>query len=331
MALEPPKHRPKPGLKAIHEGREARLKGKYNRPTTGVWILVFSAFVASLVAYKLISAHQLDSSKNDLLMKQRAVTSSIGAEWFPMRDKLEALTLDAARDYKGDLVDPEVARWDFRSLPGLYLRTRVADAKDTESLRRAAIDSPKDEFQACLLREPNAAAARGERDAGAFSDQPWNLGQAYGATRVMSDDWTAEVKASEEPMRLRVFEQQYDKAIKSELPLAADLLKRAQFYLLVLDEDDDAAKPMTDGGAMTEEALQMVPHPARVHLVNLRTGKEVLRLRRSAGASFVFAGEHTVSDPELKSAMQRQVNNCALAKQVNAAITATQVDGGTAR
>ncbi len=328
MALDPPKHRPKPGLRAIHEGREARQRGKYSRPSGGVWLVALGAILGSLVAYKVISGHQLDVGKNELLMKQRAVTSTVGAEWFPRRDKLEALTLDAAREFKGDFVDSEAATWDFRALPGLYLRTRVADAKDAESLRRAAADAQKDEFQACLLREPNAAAARGERDAGAFAEQPWNLGQAYASARVISDDWATDVKASEDPLRLRVFEQQYDKAVKTEIPLAVDMLKRAQFYLLVLDEDDDAAKALSDGGAITEAALQLVPHPARVHLVNLRTGSEVLRLRRSGEASFVFAGEHTVTDPEIRSAMQRQVNNCALANEVKAAIAALGVDAG---
>ena len=32
----------------------------------------------------------------------------------------------------------------------------------------------RDGFVACFLREPNAPAARGDADAGAFSEQPWN-------------------------------------------------------------------------------------------------------------------------------------------------------------
>ena len=51
---------------------------------------------------------------------------------------------------------------------------------------------------------------------------------------------------------------------------------------------------------------------------------EVLRLRRSAGATFYFAGEKAVTDPETLDAMQRQVNNCALAKEVDRAIKDAQ-------
>src|SRR5262249_23230278 len=150
------------------------------------------ALLASLVAYKIISGHQLDVAKRDLLGKARAISTTVGAEWYPLRDKVEGITLDAAKEFRGDFVDSEAARWDFRALPGIYLRMRVADAKDIESLRRAASESQKDGFTGCLLREPNAAAAKGEQDGGAFAEQPWNLRQAYSATRVLTDDWATQ-------------------------------------------------------------------------------------------------------------------------------------------
>ena len=45
-----------------------------------------------------------------------------------------------------------------------------------------------------------------------------------------------------------------------------------------------------------------------------------MRLRREGNASFIFAGEHAMTDPETRAAMQRQVNNCSLADQVRTAI-----------
>jgi hypothetical protein len=54
--------------------------------------------------------------------------------------------------------------------------------------------------------------------------------------------------------------------------------------------------------------------------VNLKTGQEVIRLRRSAEADFRFAGERAVADPSVRAAMKRQVNNCALAQVVWASI-----------
>src|SRR5262249_18278516 len=153
--------------------------GKYARPSGSVYLVGVGAILASLVAYKIISGHQLDVAKRDLLGKERAMTTTVGSEWYPLRDKLEGLTLDAAKEFRGAFVDSEAGRWEFRGLPGIYLGMRGADAKDVVSLRKGASESQKDGFTGCLLREPNPAAARGEPDSGAFAEQPWNLRQAY--------------------------------------------------------------------------------------------------------------------------------------------------------
>jgi hypothetical protein len=200
------------------------------------------------------------------------------------------------------------------------LAKQRADARDVPSVRRASSSSQKDGFVGCLLREPNVAAARGDADAGAFAEQPWNWQKAYGATRILTDEWVAEVKNAPDPLRLKVFDEQYEKAVMSEIPLAIDLVRQAQFFLLVLDEDSDEAKAVAEGGIVSEAVLQRSPHYARVHLYDLRNGKEALSLRRSAEASFVFAGEHGATDPETLDALKRQVNNCALAKEVDRAI-----------
>jgi hypothetical protein len=120
-------------------------------------------------------------------------------------------------------------------------------------------------------------------------------------------------------MRLRVWTAQYDKAVREEVPLAIDVVKRAQFFLLVLDEDDAAARP-ADGGPTTEESLQLVSHPARVHLFDLKRRAEIVRLRRSAEGMVIPAGERPITDPETLDAMHRQANNCALARSVEVAL-----------
>lgn len=290
--------------------------------TGPAWLAAGGAVLLTLVVAWLASNRSLSKQKEELLAQQRAAVTTVGAEWAPLRDKIEKLTLDAAADpYKGDFVDPEAAKWDFRSVPGIYLRLRKDDAKDVETLRKRAQDSVKDAFTGCLLRETNVALTRGEADAGTAPDQPWNLRQAYTATRVLTDAWANEVKAADDSLRLRVFEQQYDKAKREGIPLAIDIVKRAQFYLLVLDEDVPEAKEYAvDGGVVTSEELQQVPHPARVHIMNLKNGKELVRLRRSGDADFRFAGERAVHDPEVRAAMRRQVNNCALANEVWSAI-----------
>jgi hypothetical protein len=309
------------GLKSIATAREDRQRNKHSRVTGPVWLSAGGAIVVTLIVAWLFSDRSLAKEKEQLLMQQRAAVATVGKEWYPVRDKLEAMTLAAAGPYKGDLIDPEARKWDFRSLPGLYLRLRLEEAKDVKSLREHAKDSLRDGFTGCLLRESNPALAHGEADAGYGPDQPWNLRQAYASTRVLNDEWTDDVKEAADNLRLRVFEQQYDKAKREEIPLAIDIVKRAQFFLLVLDEDVPEAKDYVgEAGGITEEALQQVGHPARVIIVNMKTGAEMVRIRTTSEAGFVFAGGGTVQDPEVRAAMRRQVNNCALANDIWAAI-----------
>ena len=312
------------GLKAVHSARAERSKSKYGKISGPVWLVAGGAVIVTLVLAYFLSDRTLSAEKDDILAQQRAAVATVGAEWYPLRDKLEKITLDAAAGWSGDKVDLDAAKMDFRSSPGLYLRLRVDEAKNVESLRAHAKESVKDAFTGCLLREPNAALAQGQADAGTGPEQPWNLHRAYSATRVLTDEWANEVKASEDKDRLRVFRQQYDKAKRDEIPLAIDIIKRAQFFLLVLDEDVPEARELSndpkDAGGITEEGLQQLPHPARILIVNLKTGGEIARLRKTAEADFQFVGEQAVRDPEVRAAMKRQVNNCALAQAVWSAL-----------
>ncbi len=291
-------------------------------------LVAAGAVAAGLVAHTVVDARELKAGKETLLSKQRAVAVTLGAEWYPLRDGLESYVLDAAKPYAGDRVEPQARNGDFRTQPGLYLRMRLAEANSVQSIRETAATAKKDGFAACLLREPNERGVRGEIDGGAFAEQPWNLGQAYAATRILTDQWAQDVRDADEDMRLRVFVEQYDKAVRDEIPLAVDLTARAQFFLLVLDEDSSDAAALADGGPITEATLQLVGHEARVHLFDLKSRKEILRLRRSGEARVIQAGERAVTDEETRDAMQRQANNCALARSVEAMLAAKATGGG---
>jgi hypothetical protein len=307
------------GLPAIAKAREERAAGR-SRWTTRAGLLATAAVVGGFFAHQLVTSQDLRIERKSLLAKQRAVQATLGAEWDPLRDKLEAEILEAAKDYPGDQIDPEARKGAFRTLPGLYLRMRVADVADAPSIRRFAADAKKDGFVGCFLREPNERGARGEIDGGAFGEQPWNLGQVYSATRILSDDWVQSLREASDDLRMRVFKEQYDKAVAEEIPFAIDIVKRASFLLLVLDEDTPEAASFADAGRTAEEALQLVAHPTRVYLFELTQHRQLIRLRRSAEARVIPAGEHVVTDPEIRDAMQRQANNCALARAVDLAL-----------
>ncbi len=306
------------GLKAVHEMREQRVAGRFARPTEKMFLAMGVSLALILGGYWYFAGRKLNREKGDLLAKRNAVQVTIGAEWYPLRDRLERVVIDEAANLGPDFVDPSARAWDFQKRAGVYLRLRVLEAKDSKSIRKSAENSMRDGFVGCLIVSPNPALARGDADAGAFGENPWNLRQAYASTRILTDEWAREVRESSDELRLRVFKQQYDKAVDTEIPLAARIIKQADFFLAVLDEDVPEGR--TDGG-ITSESLQVVTHPARVILVDLHKDPGVvLRVRRTPQAGFRFVGDKAVEDPVTLDAMQRQVNNCQLANEVKAAL-----------
>jgi hypothetical protein len=330
MAGEPQKKR---GLQGVHKAREMRVAGKFARPTEKMWGGALLALIAVLGAYRYFSNRSLSDAKDELLGKRKAIDVTVGAEWAPLHAKLEQITMDEGAVFKGDFVDPAAKTLSFRNTPGLYLRLKVEDAKDGASIRRASQDSLKDAFTTCLLRTSNDALARGDIDAGVFPEQPWNLRQAYASTRILTDDWKHEVEESSDTLRLRVFQQQYDKAVAEEIPLAIDIIKKAHIFVLVLDEEESSA-PRNDAGMITSETLQLVEHDARVVVYDLKRDALLVRLKRTASGTYMPAGDRPITDDETRDAVQRQVNNCSLAQAVlygiSPPVTPTPVASGDA-
>jgi hypothetical protein len=307
------------GLSSIAQAREDRASGR-TRWTTQAGFAALAVVLGGYLVHMVVSDRQRAADRSALLKKQKAVAVTLGAEWTPLRDRLESEVLGAAKAYEGDYVDPAARKGDFRTQPGVYLRMRVADAKDAASIRKVAAESKKDAFASCLLREPNERGLRGELDGGAFAEQPWNVGRAYAATRILSDEWLTSLREADDEMSLRLKSEEYETAVRDQIPLAIDVVKRAQFFLLVLDEDVPEARAAADGGLVDDLLLQAIPHPARVQLFTLPDGKEILRLRRSGGAQVIAAGERPVSDSETQDAVRRQANNCSLARRVEEAL-----------
>src|SRR5882724_6298552 len=107
-------------------------------------------------------------------------------------------------------------------------------------------------------------------------------------------------------MKMRLLEREFDSAVKDDVPLVIDLLTRAQFYLLVLDEEPSGL--VVPAGKPALEAIQAMSHVARVMLFGLKPGMDhaLLRVRRDVSGRFIPAGETAPSDPEIIEAQQRQ-------------------------
>src|SRR5690606_15609873 len=95
--------------------------------------------------------------------KQREAVALFGQQWFDVRDDIERWTVDAARRPEPDFVDhAALSSFDFREMSGIYLRLRKDQAKDTASVREAAMGSLRDGFTACLMHNKAEPPTSGE-------------------------------------------------------------------------------------------------------------------------------------------------------------------------
>lgn len=319
---EEPKTR---GLAAVEEGRKKRAGFPRIPPRFLLWLFV--ALAAWAIIYWKIDQNELESWRNRLLARQRAVASELEPRFTPLRDQLETWTLEAAGPYPGDFVAEEAKSSPFRSKPGVYLRLFIDDAKEVDVLRRAALESLRDGFTSCFTTFPNPDPFDGpecqknhECPAGRHCNenfrctvpaQPYNLRVGYRASRILYEDWAKEVREASNDMRLRLLERDFDSAVKDDIPLVIDLMVQAQYYLLLLDEEADKPDDVPDAGTYSE-SLQSVKHPVRVFAWDLKSKKLLLRIRTSITADPGIPTDYAST----RLAVRRQSNNCAIAVEV---------------
>lgn len=339
------------GLPSIQEAREARASGKSRWPSVRFW--GYTALVLILGFILRWKWLEDDNSKvrAKLLADQRGVAVEIAPRWQALRDPIEQWVTSLAASPGAEVVDKEaLASWDFRAMHGIYLRLRVEDAKTAEAIRQGARDSLRDAFTACLTRVNNphpteedkdgAKVARtpckrtrdcpkqqfcNEQDHCAPAAQPYNLRLAYRTMFFLTDEWMNEVKESGE-LRLHAFRVGFDDTIKDDMPLAVDMIAKAQYFMVVLDETPPEGLPKDEASAADPaarkaspaELVQSVAHAARVGVWRLSDKKLVMRVRRDAGGSLIGLPPNV--DPKTMAAAMRQANSCALALAVRQAM-----------
>ncbi|WP_240806717.1 hypothetical protein [Polyangium spumosum] len=279
------------------------------------------------------SQGRVESDRSGVLAKQRAVIVELGPRWFPLRDRIETWTVELAKDPFTDVVETEILKsWSFRDKPGIYLRLDAEQATSAEVLRKAANDSLRDGFTACLFTVENKNQLSGkeckltrdcavgeicnELDRCAPPAQPYNLRVAYRSMRILSEDWVREVQEASGELRLRALTSFFEDTVRDDIPVAVDLLTRAQYFVVVLDE----APPNLEipAGMSKSEALRGVPHASRVGIWRLSDNKLVLRIRRTPDVELKMAGAQL--DERVVNAQKRQALSCALANAVRDAM-----------
>jgi hypothetical protein len=328
---------PRRGLPSIQQARHDRASGKTRFPSVKFWGYAALVFVIGAILRWKWAQGAMESDRQKLMAMQRDVAQSeLGKRWTPFRDKVERWTMDLAKESGAELIDADALKsWDFRDRAGVYLRLRVEEAQSIPTIRSGARNSLRDGFTACLMRVPNPSAMAGreckrtrdcptgefcnEADHCSQAAQPFNLRVAYRTMYILSDEWLREVQDADSDLRIRAFVGGFDDIIRDDLPLAAELLQRAQYFLLVLDESPPGAEPPApDAGTAANEALQALSHNARVGVWRMSDEKLILRVRREAGGQLL--GALPAVDADVMAARQRQANSCALALAVRQAM-----------
>jgi hypothetical protein len=320
------------------ERRRAMLAGQVRLRAMApiFWLWTGIGLVLFAVVYWWLAERDLQSQKAALMAKQRAVVQSLGPRIFPFRDAIEKWTIELAGTWRGDQVAPGTNLLRVRTSPGVYLRLRLKNALDPKKIAEAAGRSLHDGFTSCFFMQQGAPDPRkgrhcetpgqcepgllcNEWDVCAPPPRPYNMRLAYRALRVLSGEWIDALHEAGTDLAVRMHERDLESVTKNDVPIAIEVLSRAKYFTVVLDEDPTTGLPgvAKDAGLETEEErIQRAPHEARVGIWDLRSHQLVLRVRRQASGSFVPVGDRVVRRAETIAAQQRQANSCALALAV---------------
>jgi hypothetical protein len=306
------------------------------------WLWVVVGMAAFGVIYWRVTASRLESRKSAVMAKQRAIAVALGPKIQPFRDQVEGWARELSADGPADFVAPGDSLKDLREAVSVYLRLRRENTKSAKQIRKAAQASLHDGFTSCLFVSSTGLPTQGtachvtsdcqpgqlcnEWNVCAPPPRPYNMRLAYRSLRVLSSEWTDELHAADTDLAVNAYDRDLDSVAKHDVPVAVEIMNKARFVTLVIDEEptSDAPAEAAVEGESPEERLQRTPHFARVGVWDIATRAPLLRLRAQAAADFVPMGGHAKISPETAAAQARQTNSCALALAVRARIEPSQ-------
>jgi hypothetical protein len=330
------------GLPALNEARAARRRAivfgkvRLREAAPQFWLWTVVCFAIFGIVYWRYSESELKNQKSAVLARQRAIGASIGKEGFALVERVEGWARELAESAP-ELLPSDSELEAITRGPGIYLRLRLGDVGSTETLRKAAQRSLRDGFTSCMFVGRKGDPSQGtpcyspaqcepgllcnEWSVCAPPGQPFNLRLLYSVLRVLTPEWSSELENAGNDLAVRALEGDLDKVAKYDVPIGAEVVRRASYVTLVLDEDPvGGVPPLPDAEPKLDETmeqqLQVLPHFARVGIWDLRENKRVLALRAEANGRFVSAGQRRVEDLKTSRAQQRQANSCALAIEV---------------
>lgn len=310
------------------------------------WVWTALAFSIFGVVYWKYQLGQVETQKSALMARQRAVAKELGPRITPFRERIERWVGALGGDYQGDRTAPAALLREVQAKPGVYLRLGLLDAQAPAKLHKTAQRSLLDGFSACFFaregapdptvgpachatRNCEAGKLCNEYDVCSDPPRPYNLRLAYRALKILSTEWTDELHETTSDLMVRALSEDLDRATHDDVPIAIEVLTRAKYVTIVVDEPSPELPPPV-GDESEIQRLWRTDHDARVAVYDLNGGDEpVVRIRRRAQGRLIPSGPQR-PDPANLAAQQRQATSCALALDAKAAFSVGQASAGVA-
>lgn len=341
------------GLSALNESRQTRRRSivlgrvRVREVATRFWLVTFAGLIVFSIAYYRYSESELAKRRGAVLAQQRAVAAAVGGAGFALRDKLEGWALSLAQGPVQEHVAPEASLAEIAQGPAIYLRLRQSDAGDVASARAAASRSVRDGFTSCLFigragdpKQGTECKASSQCGPGELCNDwrvcappspPYNLRLLNAALKVLEPEWLRKLERTTDELQVLALELGLQDVAKHEIPAAVELVRRARYFTVVIDEEAPAGQPEAPAPEglqeSPEERLQAKDHFVRVGIWDIEANRQLLALRLEAAGRFVAVGRGSAKEPRVARAQQRQANNCAVATEVREVLAAKRVGG----
>ncbi len=212
-----------PGLSpAQPEPEELRTRPVYMPKIP--WLAVLAVLAAIFGGYSMFQARQAqhaDELRRQLLTTQETQLADVSARYQAFRSRLERWTMEAAAAGEPEEhVDPRLRIAGLHDGHGLYLRVRASDAGSAEAIARGALSMEQDAITRCLGIAPDSA--RGLYEHGDF----------------LMPEWTEQLEAERDFLRLRVMDEQLARHITADVPVVATMMQ-AEYFLLVIQQGEN--------------------------------------------------------------------------------------------
>ncbi len=252
--------------------------------------LVVALVAAGVTFYFYREARKVDEARAQILAMFQAEVGPVAPQLRAFRERIERWVIEAeAIDDGESWAKPGFRFTELHDLRGVYLRIDEEDARDVERLRVAAAGMAPDAIGRCLGIAP--VALRGFYERGRF----------------MNEGFIEEVEHTDQPMRLRVIEEQLRANLRRDLPLVLSTTE-ADYFLLVV-----------------QRGRTRHSNPVDFYLWDLRPerGELLVRARAEARGALLTARIGLPGAPRTKapdiSPRRTGAQDCSLAAQVRAA------------